>query len=246
MLAPVATTLAPETSQAALPTGERPDQRGGAEGTRTPDPHTASVVRYQLRHSPLPTRSGVSEPSTTIQSPRRTPGGGSLTWDRVSATAQPAAPKALSRARLGAALPRGARPATAREHGRGDRAAGRARQLTGRTGARRRCRRARAGQQRRPRRGAPRLHDAGRQAGRPALARRGGPAPRLSRRPPRTAAGLAVPGEVGGGNARAAIRRTAVGSSARPGSSCRTGHGSRSRCRTAARSAPRAGPHRGP
>ena len=27
---------------------------GGAEGTRTPDPHTASVVRYQLRHSPLP------------------------------------------------------------------------------------------------------------------------------------------------------------------------------------------------
>ena len=25
----------------------------GAEGTRTPDPHTASVVRYQLRHSPL-------------------------------------------------------------------------------------------------------------------------------------------------------------------------------------------------
>ena len=26
---------------------------GGAEGTRTPDPHTASVVRYQLRHSPV-------------------------------------------------------------------------------------------------------------------------------------------------------------------------------------------------
>lgn len=25
---------------------------GGAKGTRTPDPHTASVVRYQLRHSP--------------------------------------------------------------------------------------------------------------------------------------------------------------------------------------------------
>ena len=24
----------------------------GAKGTRTPDPHTASVVRYQLRHSP--------------------------------------------------------------------------------------------------------------------------------------------------------------------------------------------------
>ncbi len=27
--------------------------KGGAEGTRTPDPHTASVVRYQLRHGPL-------------------------------------------------------------------------------------------------------------------------------------------------------------------------------------------------
>jgi hypothetical protein len=27
-------------------------QSGGAEGTRTPDPHTASVMRYQLRHSP--------------------------------------------------------------------------------------------------------------------------------------------------------------------------------------------------
>ena len=31
-------------------------QMSGAEGTRTPDPHTASVVRYQLRHSPKPTR----------------------------------------------------------------------------------------------------------------------------------------------------------------------------------------------
>ena len=28
-------------------------QPGGAKGIRTPDPHTASVVRYQLRHSPL-------------------------------------------------------------------------------------------------------------------------------------------------------------------------------------------------
>src|SRR5919206_2684715 len=36
------------------PEGERPGHRGGAEGTRTPDPHTASVVRYQLRHSPDP------------------------------------------------------------------------------------------------------------------------------------------------------------------------------------------------
>src|SRR5664279_3012016 len=37
---------------------------GGAEGTRTPDPHTASVVRYQLRHSPEPAcrtpRSGIN------------------------------------------------------------------------------------------------------------------------------------------------------------------------------------------
>ena len=46
---------------------ESPAQMGGAEGTRTPDPHTASVVRYQLRHSPLPTRSGVSEPGATVQ-----------------------------------------------------------------------------------------------------------------------------------------------------------------------------------
>src|SRR2546423_5429637 len=33
--------------------------RGGAEGIRTPDPHTASVVRYQLRHGPAyPDRPG--------------------------------------------------------------------------------------------------------------------------------------------------------------------------------------------
>src|SRR4051795_7910068 len=46
---------------------ESPAQMGGAEGTRTPDPHTASVVRYQLRHSPLPTWSGVSGPLATVQ-----------------------------------------------------------------------------------------------------------------------------------------------------------------------------------
>ena len=34
------------------PRRESPGRTGGAEGTRTPDPHTASVVRYQLRHSP--------------------------------------------------------------------------------------------------------------------------------------------------------------------------------------------------
>jgi hypothetical protein len=38
---------------------------GGAEGTRTPDPHTASVVRYQLRHSP------VTCPGKTPPGPRR-------------------------------------------------------------------------------------------------------------------------------------------------------------------------------
>src|SRR4051794_30372586 len=58
------------------PAGRAALSKGGAEGTRTPDPHTASVVRYQLRHSPLPTRSGVSEPSTTIQADRGAPGTG--------------------------------------------------------------------------------------------------------------------------------------------------------------------------
>ena len=33
--------------------------QGGANGTRTRDPHTASVVRYQLRHSPLVDSSNV-------------------------------------------------------------------------------------------------------------------------------------------------------------------------------------------
>src|SRR3954453_18068663 len=58
---------------------ESPAQRGGAEGTRTPDPHTASVVRYQLRHSPLPTRSGASEPGATLQCPAPGPAQG---WRR--------------------------------------------------------------------------------------------------------------------------------------------------------------------
>lgn len=34
-------------------TGRRGFYLRGAKGTRTPDPHTASVVRYQLRHSPV-------------------------------------------------------------------------------------------------------------------------------------------------------------------------------------------------
>ncbi len=42
--------LARRRSGAGLPS----EHFGGAEGTRTPDPHTASVVRYQLRHSPEP------------------------------------------------------------------------------------------------------------------------------------------------------------------------------------------------
>src|SRR5688572_30486551 len=67
---------------------ESPAQMGGAEGTRTPDPHTASVVRYQLRHSPLPTRSGVSEPGATVQG-RRLPtaqGWRHPTWGAATAT----------------------------------------------------------------------------------------------------------------------------------------------------------------
>src|SRR3954466_1659712 len=76
--------------KAALPKGERPGHEGGAEGTRTPDPHTASVVRYQLRHSPLPTRSGVSEPSTTIQTGRPRPGGGSQPEGDLPAASPPA------------------------------------------------------------------------------------------------------------------------------------------------------------
>jgi hypothetical protein len=46
----------PDTAKGPPPeTGNGPltcKNSGGAEGTRTPDPHTASVVRYQLRHSP--------------------------------------------------------------------------------------------------------------------------------------------------------------------------------------------------
>src|SRR3954469_9085053 len=53
------------------PGGERPGHRGGAEGTRTPDPHTASVVRYQLRHSPLPDPGGVPRAADNSTGPRR-------------------------------------------------------------------------------------------------------------------------------------------------------------------------------
>src|SRR5215218_7043654 len=78
-------------TKAASRSGKRPGRKGGAEGTRTPDPHTASVVRYQLRHSPLPTRSGASEPSTTIQADENALGGGSrnVSPSRVRRTGHP-------------------------------------------------------------------------------------------------------------------------------------------------------------
>ena len=45
---------------------------GGAEGTRTPDPHTASVVRYQLRHGPAyPPKGG--HPRNITHDPGREP-----------------------------------------------------------------------------------------------------------------------------------------------------------------------------
>src|SRR3954449_2954327 len=56
-----ATTPATSDDSGRPPEGERPGHRGRAEGTRTPDPHTASVVRYQLRHSPL--QPGLVRPS---------------------------------------------------------------------------------------------------------------------------------------------------------------------------------------
>src|SRR3569833_1178837 len=48
-----ATTTAIRNASGGSPEGEPPGQEGKAETTQTPDPHTASVVRYQLRHSPL-------------------------------------------------------------------------------------------------------------------------------------------------------------------------------------------------
>jgi len=91
-----ATTTATRDDSGRSPEGERPGHRGGAEGTRTPDPHTASVVRYQLRHSPLPTRSGVSEPWRTIQPPGRRPARGSSPGAACRARAQTDVPNCRS------------------------------------------------------------------------------------------------------------------------------------------------------
>src|SRR5215213_10288978 len=85
-----ATTTATRDDSGRSPEGERPGHRGGAEGTRTPDPHTASVVRYQLRHSPLPARSGVSAPGATVQGRTIRPTEGS---GRVRASALCRAPR---------------------------------------------------------------------------------------------------------------------------------------------------------
>jgi integrase len=49
----IATKTATKKDEGSRSESESPGQKGGAEGTRTPDPHTASVVRYQLRHSPV-------------------------------------------------------------------------------------------------------------------------------------------------------------------------------------------------
>jgi integrase len=47
---PLSSTLSSEAANEVTETAIDP---GGAKGIRTPDPHTASVVRYQLRHSPM-------------------------------------------------------------------------------------------------------------------------------------------------------------------------------------------------
>src|SRR4051812_30900883 len=70
-VAPTAPQLHPETSQAALPAGERPDHRGGAEGTRTPDPHTARAAMGGSRRS-TEVRSRSSKRCAVVQEHRRT------------------------------------------------------------------------------------------------------------------------------------------------------------------------------
>jgi len=60
-LQPIATKAATRVIDDDLADRSRPANPGGAEGTRTPDPHTASVVRYQLRHSPR-MRAGLGRP----------------------------------------------------------------------------------------------------------------------------------------------------------------------------------------
>jgi integrase len=71
-LQPVATKDATKRISDDLVTGSVPANMGGAEGTRTPDPHTASVVRYQLRHSPKPAPNTSLGPTSNAT---RRPGG---------------------------------------------------------------------------------------------------------------------------------------------------------------------------
>src|SRR3712207_7925236 len=56
VVGPTATTTATTNESGRPPDGERPAHRGGAEGTRTPDPHTASVVRSEEHTSELQSR----------------------------------------------------------------------------------------------------------------------------------------------------------------------------------------------
>ena len=63
-LQPLATKPATRAYPDDLADASGPLEMGGAEGTRTPDPHTASVVRYQLRHSPERGRRRVDRPSS--------------------------------------------------------------------------------------------------------------------------------------------------------------------------------------
>ena len=85
--APLATTVAPETTPAASLEGKRPGHRGGAEGTRTPDPHTASVIEggawwsalvRRRRSARCPDDSGLTRTGTDARSrsPQRCPRAG--------------------------------------------------------------------------------------------------------------------------------------------------------------------------
>jgi hypothetical protein len=71
----VAVTAAEQPAEREMAWTEVQATKGGAEGTRTPDPHTASVVRYQLRHGPLHARSpGTRQWYTSPTAPGRSGG----------------------------------------------------------------------------------------------------------------------------------------------------------------------------